>query len=168
MQSGWLSAEEFRAWRAAYEAAGIDRREVAPSDLQQLASTSGVVVASTAKRALESAQALARGRDVVASPLLVELELVPPALPIRLPLRAWALTYAIRWVRGEHFTPKEEERAREAADWLTRLAEEHESVVAVTHGSFRSLLRDQLVRTGWRCTVPRGRMRHWSAWAFVR
>jgi hypothetical protein len=133
-----------------------------------------MLAASVARRAVESASALAPGREVRTSPLLRELELPPPALgPIRLPLFGWALGFGVRWLvravlRRPQVTTDEERRAREAAEWLEQLAESHGSVVAVTHASFRSVLGRALVRAGWRGDVPRRRPHHWSAWSFTK
>jgi hypothetical protein len=160
-----MNAAEFRRWRDAYEAAGIDPHDAPRPELRAAAEESGAVVASVAPRAVESAHLLDAGREVPASPLLRELDLHPPQLGrLRLPLLLWALAYG---VRGAHFSADEEQRARAAADWLTELAGKHGSVMAVTHASFRSLLRRELVRRGW-IGVPRGRTRHWSAWSFTR
>jgi hypothetical protein len=174
VHSGWINGREFHRWREAYEGAGIDANDVPPEELRALAAASGVLVASAALRAIESAKALAPGREVLTSPLLNELELHPLALgPIRLPMFGWLLAFSVRWLaraalRRPHVTPDEQQRARAAAEWLRQLAEEHGSVVAVTHASFRSLLGRELIRAGWRSDLPRPKLRHWSAWSFTR
>jgi hypothetical protein len=58
-------------------------------------------------------------------------------------------------------------RAREAAAWLTSVAEEHETVIAVTHVNFRKLLALALRAQGWHAGPP-PRMRHWGVWEFGR
>jgi broad specificity phosphatase PhoE len=171
VHSGWITAAEFIHWREAYEAAGVDPEDVPPEELRETASTSGVLVASTVRRAIESAKALAPDREVLTSPLLRELDLPPPELGrVRLPLMGWALMFGVRWlVLGHrHFTTEEVERARVAAEWLRELSAEHGSVVVVTHASFRSLLGRELMKTGWRSDVARPTSRHWSAWSFTR
>jgi broad specificity phosphatase PhoE len=174
VHSGWIDAVAFRRWREAYEAAGIDPDDVPPPDLQALAASSGILVASTARRAVESAKALAPGREVFPSPLLEELELSAPGLgPIRLPLLGWALMVGARWLarvalaRGR-LASGEVQRVRAAAEWLSRLAGQRGSVVVVTHASFRSALARELVRSGWQSNVASRRPRHWSAWSFTR
>lgn len=172
--SGWMNAAEFVRWRETYEAAGLDPDDVPPAELKALASGSGIVVASTARRTVESANALASGRPVIPSPLLHELELPPPALGrIRLPTVGWALLFGLRMLvpvafGRRHVTAEEEQRTRAAAEWLSGLADQHGSVVAVTHASFRSLLGQKLVGAGWRNDGPRGRPRHWSVRSFTR
>src|SRR6185295_1032562 len=89
VHSGWISASGFRAWREAYEAAGIREDERVPAPLEQLARRAGLVLSSDAARALASARLLAPGREIVASPLLRELDLESPSLGrLRLPLAA--------------------------------------------------------------------------------
>jgi broad specificity phosphatase PhoE len=174
VHSGWIDGAEFLRWREAYEAAGIDSDGIPPPELGAAAAACGVLVASVARRAVESANMLAPGREVLTSPLLCELALPPPALgPIRLPLFGWALTIGLRWLARAalgrpRVTEDEARRAREAAEWLSQLAESHGSVVAVTHGSFRSLLAQELIRTGWQGGVPRRKAHHWSTWSFTR
>jgi broad specificity phosphatase PhoE len=173
VQAGFLDLTELVRWREAYEAAGIDEGDPPPPALKALASTSGVIVASTAPRAVQSAKLLDSGRDVIPSPLLEELELLPLDIRrVRMPLIAWALTVGIRMIVRKVFRgPRasiEIQRAREAADWLSGLAERHAVVLAVTHASFRSLLAAQLVERGWLCEVPKRRSHHWSVWPLRR
>jgi broad specificity phosphatase PhoE len=171
VHAGWIDHSGFLRWREAYDAAGIDARETPPRELQEMARQAGVVVASDTARAVESARLLAEGREVVLSPLLREFTLAPPNLRrLRLPLSAWALAYGVRLLfrPHEHITPAEHDRAREAAQWLAGLAEEHGRVVVVTHATFRSVLGKALENAGWRGHVPRGRPAHWSASVFTR
>jgi len=128
VQRGLLGLAEFHRWREAYESAGIDEEEQPPPSLQALASASGIVVASTALRAVRSAELLDGDRDIVTSPLLAELELSPPNFArLRMPLGGWALACGVRRaVRAE--SPMELRRAREAAEWLTDLANRHEAL----------------------------------------
>jgi hypothetical protein len=169
-----MNAAEFLQWRDAYEAAGIDPNDLPPDALRALAASSGAVVASTAPRAIESAKALAPERDVLTSPLLRELELPPPIRgPIRLPLLGWALLIGVGFLvqrtrHGRHVSAEEVERARDAAAWMAELEQQHGTVVAVTHQSFRSLLGKQLLNAGWLSDVKRPGSRHWSAWTFRR
>ena len=157
---GFIDIAGFRRWREAYEAAGIDERDQPPAALKDLARGSGMIVASTAPRAVHSAMLLRP--HITTSPLLTELELAPPNIRgIRMPLIGWALSIGIR----RHVSPAELERVQEAAQWLSDLAAEHGTVLAVTHASFRSLLSREFVGRGWQCEIPKGRSRHWSAWS---
>lgn len=168
VHTGLIDLAGFRRWRDDYERAGIDARHEPPPALRALAAASGVIVASTARRAIESAELLEPGRTISTSPLLAELELAPPHLRVRMPLIAWAVAIGVQWViRRGRVSAEERQRSRDAAEWLTGLAATHESVLAVTHGSLRLLLSDRLVEQGWRREVPRNRGSHWSAWAFT-
>jgi broad specificity phosphatase PhoE len=171
---GAMNAAQFVQWREAYEAAGLNPHETAPSELQQLAAIAGALVASDARRAIESAKLLAPDREWTVSAQLRELDLPPPQLGfVRLPLIAWALAFGMRMLvrmirRRPQIAPHETERVRSAVQWLSELADQHGTVVVVTHASFRGELGRELKRRGWRAGAPRGRARHWSAWLYTR
>ena len=76
---------------------------------------------------------------------------------------AWASACGFR----RTISPAERQRARDAAEWLTALADRHESVLAVTHGSFRSLLAAELATRGWACRSAKP-WHHWSVWTLAR
>ncbi len=122
-----------------------------------------MVVTSDAPRAIHSA-ALIRD-DAIVSPLLRELDLEPPDIPwIRLPLIGWALLIGL----GSLSRPAEKQRATEAAEWLSQLAEKHGTVVAVTHAAIRAEIARSLVRDGWRRDAAHRSRKHWSAWSLSR
>ena len=92
VQTGWITASGFRAWREAYEAAGIREDQRPPVHLEQLVGRAALVLSSDAARAVASARLLAPGRDIVVSPMLRELDLESPSLArLRLPLRGGQL-----------------------------------------------------------------------------
>jgi broad specificity phosphatase PhoE len=168
--SGWIDTAGFRAWRAAYEAAGIRAGERAPADLLSRAASAALIVASDAPRAIASARSLALDRDVVVSPLLRELELPGPELgPLRLPLRAWAVAVGGRLLvdglRGRYPSEREKARIEHAASWLDELAQQHGTVVAVTHASFRGRVAKRLLGKGWMKRGGGRSLRPWSAWS---
>jgi broad specificity phosphatase PhoE len=178
VHSGWIDATGFRAWRAAYEAAGIAAGERVPPPVAELAQGAGLLLASDAPRALASARLLAAGREVVVSPLLRELDLHGPALgALRLPLAAWAVAVGVENLRRtllrRYPSPAEAARLHAAADWLDGLArrppaaDRAPSILAVTHASFRRRLAGQLTRAGWRLEPGRRSLRPWSAWSLV-
>lgn len=177
VQAAWMDLQGFHRWREAYDAVGILTTEAPPAELRERVERAGVLVCSDALRTVESARLLAKDRDlceVIASPLLRERVVSPPALrAVRLPLIGWALAYGIRWVYREitsrPHAPKDEiERAREAAEWLEGLARENRSVAVVTHASFRALLAGTLMARGWTAGAGRKRSSHWSAWSLTR
>jgi len=168
---GWIDSTGFRAWREAYEAAGLRDAERVPPDLAQLAAGATLVVASDAPRAAESARLLAAHREVTLSPLLRELDLEGPDLRgLRLPLAGWALAVGARTllltVRSLYPPPSELARVAEAAGWLSSLTVHHPFVVAVTHASFRRQLAIELVRAGWQPHSSKRPLHPWSAWLF--
>jgi broad specificity phosphatase PhoE len=173
IHTGWIDAAGFRAWRAAYEAAGIHDEEAAPDDLQQLARRSDLLLASDAPRAIATANLLAPDREVISSPLLRELDLEAPALGlIQLPLLGWGVAVGGRaaWLTMLRRYPSAPETARlqQAMVWLDALAQQHPLIVAVTHASFRRQLARRLEEGGWSFEPGRRTFRHWSAWILER
>src|SRR5262245_19587159 len=173
VHAGWITAGGFRAWREAYEAAGIREDERVPTHLEQLAGSADLVISSDAARAVETARLLAPGREIVVSPLLRELDLESPSLGgLRLPLAAWALAVGGRTLlltlRRRYPSAAEVARVKDAAAWLEGLAARHSLIVAVTHASFRRQLSTRLAQTGWQAEPGRRTLRHWSAWLFRR
>lgn len=170
VQTGWLDADGFKAWRAAYEAAGVAADERVPA---ALADCSGHIVSSDAARAIDSARMLAVGREIETSPLLRELDLHSlPLGRLRMPMPLWALAVGAQTlsltVRGRYPSAAEARRIDDAATWLEGLALSHASVLAVTHASFRSRLAKRLEQRGWRATASRRTLQPWSRWDFVR
>jgi hypothetical protein len=173
VHAGWISASGFRAWREAYEAAGIHEDERVPAQLELLVSRAGLVLSSDAARAVASARLLAPGRGIVVSPLLRELDLEGPTLGgLRLPLRAWAVAVGgqtlLRTLRRQYPSAAEAARIDKAAAWLEELALQHSLIVAVTHAMFRRRLSARLVQTGWQAERGRRSLQPWSAWLFRR
>jgi broad specificity phosphatase PhoE len=171
--AGWIDASGFRAWREAYEAAGIHEDERVPAQLEQIVSRADLVLSSDAARAVASARLLAPGRETVVSPLLRELDLDGPTLGgLRLPLRAWAVAVGgqtlIRTLRRQYPSAAEAARIDDAAAWLEELAAQHSLIVAVTHAMFRRRLSARLVQTGWQAEPGRRSLQPWSAWLFRR
>jgi broad specificity phosphatase PhoE len=168
-----MDAGGFRAWREAYEAAGIHEGERAPAHLEELVGRADLLLSSDAARAIASARLLAPGREIVASPLLRELDLESPDLGgIRLPLAAWALAVGGRnlllALRRQYPSRAEATRVDEAAAWLHELSARHDLIVAVTHASFRGQLSARLVERGWQAEPGRRSLKHWSTWLFKR
>lgn len=173
VHAGWITASGFRAWREAYEAAGIREDERVPAHLEQLVDGAGLVLASDAPRAIASARLLAPGNEIVVSSLLRELDLESPDLGgLRLPLAAWPFAVGGRilllTLRRQYPSAAETARVNSAAAWLEDLAAQHSLIVAVTHASFRRQLSTRLVQTGWQAEAGSRSLQHWSAWLFRR
>lgn len=173
VHTGWITASGFRAWREAYEAAGIREDERVPAHLEQLVDRADLVLSSDAARAVASARLLAPGHEIVVSPLFRELDLESPTLGgLRLPLAAWALAVGGRilslTLRRQYPSAAEAARINSAAAWLEELAAQHSLIVAVTHASFRRRLSNRLVQTGWQAEPGSRSLQPWSAWLFRR
>jgi len=173
VHAGWIDSSGFRAWREAYEAAGIHEDERVPAQLEQLVSRADLVLSSDAARAVASARMLAPGREIVVSPLLRELDLEGPALGgLRLPLMAWAVAVGgrtlIRTLCRQYPSAAEAARIDSAAAWLEELAAQNSLTVAVTHAMFRRRLSNRLMQSGWQAEPGRRSLEPWSAWIFRR
>jgi broad specificity phosphatase PhoE len=173
VHAGWITASGFRAWREAYEAAGILDSERVPAHLEQLVERADLVLSSDAARAIASARLLVPGREIGVSPLLRELDLEGPGLGgLRLPLLGWAFAVGGRalllTLRRQYPSAAEAERIHNAAAWLEELAARHSLIVAVTHASFRRRLSARLLQAGWQAEPGRRTLQHWSTWLFRR
>lgn len=169
---GWLDTAALARWRTAYDEAGIVPHEAPPPDVVALARRARLVVASDMRRARESVARLVTG-EVPIEPLLREpLIPVPPAWPrVRLPLAGWALVMGAQWayesVRRTPPPPEVGAQAEAAAAWLVARAEEHGTVLAVTHAGIRRHITAALQARGW-LGPPRRPYAPWSAWTLRR
>lgn len=173
VHSGWIDASGFRAWRDAYESAGIREGERVPAHVEELARRADVVLSSDASRAVASARLIAPDREIVVSPLLAELDLEGPRLgSIRLPLGAWAVAVGgrtlLRSLRRDYPSTAERDRIDEATAWLEELSQHHSLIIAVTHAMFRRRLAGRLVDGRWHAEPGRRSLQHWSTWLFRR
>ena len=176
VERAWLNADGVRQWMVAYDAAEIAAHDPPPAQLIDLARDADLILASDLPRAVASAVLLAARESVQTSALLREAPLethehpFPRLLGIRLPLRIWGLVFMSRWLwaswRRRPLPGVDEAalaRADAAADWLVQLATGRRRVIAVTHGTFRTLLTTALERRGWR-GPDRRPFHNWSAW----
>ena len=166
-----LDREGMERWRTAYDAAGI--ADAPPPALVHEAALADRIVASDMPRAVASAERLAGGRAVTASPLFREVPLpIPTWLPGRAPLVVWGALISLRWgidiTRGRDALPEWLEQARAAAAWCDDACGPHGTVVVVTHGVFRRLLARRLAATGWRAAPGRRSYAPWSVWRLSR
>jgi broad specificity phosphatase PhoE len=173
VHTGWMNAAGFRAWREAYEGAGIREDERVPAGLELLVKHPDLVLTSDAPRAIASARLIAPSSEIVVSPLLRELDLHGPQLgALRLPLVGWAVAVGARTlvetVRGRYPSEAEADRISEAATLLEKLALQHPLLLVVTHASFRKRLADRLLRTEWQAEPGPRSFEHWSVWLFRR
>lgn len=163
----WIGAEGQQRFIELYDAAGI--RDDPPAEVVELARASEVLAASTLRRAIESIQRLAPGREAHLTSLLRESPFeLARKIPLRLPVETWdAINFAVNgysiWRRRP--TP-ELARAGEAAEWLLSKTPSHGALLAVTHGDFRRFLWAALVDRGWRAEFTRKTYHNWSVWTF--
>lgn len=170
-----LNAEGYRRWWAAYEEGGILAGQTPPEALLQLTRDAQVVYASTRRRAIETAKAVAIGRAFAEDPIFIEAPLPPPPFPslVRLDPKTWGFVSRCAWWFLRYSPPGEENRAiaearaREACDKLVRTAETEGDVVLVAHGFFNAMLARELKKRRWRKVEDRG-YAYWSIRRFVK
>lgn len=167
---GVLDRAGVERWRDAYDSAGIQPEARPPPALVQMARDATHLVASDMPRALASAEALGSPHEIRVSELFREAPLAIPRWPTRLPLVVWGALVHAAWsyriARGVDETERDRARAAAASDWLNALVADGSTAVVVTHGVFRRLLGNHLVRRGWVTTGRDGGYRHWSRWSF--
>ncbi|HEY5410813.1 MAG TPA: phosphoglycerate mutase family protein [Caulobacteraceae bacterium] len=168
-----LSSRQYREWWALYEAGGIRAGQSPPPHLIEAAARAGVIYTSTRLRAIETARALAEGRDFAHQEVFIEAPLPPPPCPdfLKLSPRIWGVISRLSWWlgahRGEETRQAAQKRAAEAARLLDEAARQGENVLVVAHGFFNTMIGMELRRRGWRIVKGRG-WRYWSTRYFER
>lgn len=113
-----------------------------------------VVVCSHLVRSVESAKALGCSEAHVIDPLFCET-----AIPhfgsgsVPLPVKVWIVLLRLFWLfgfsrNGESLSDARR-RARQAAERLAELAEEHQNVLLVGHGFINHFIAKELQKSGW-------------------
>lgn len=169
-----LTAKEYRDFWARYEIMGLLPGQTPPAALGGFVDRCDVLLASPRLRAVESAQALGRGRVFTQEALLVEAPLPPPNWPswVRLSPRLWGFFARFWWWFFNHHEGGEtrrqaEARAEQAAGKLEALADAGQDVVVLAHGFFNLMIGRALRRRGWRQTLREG-YKYWSTRRFER
>jgi len=169
-----LSADEYREFWAQYEVGGLLPGQTPPPMLAGFVERCDVLVASTRLRAVESAQAVAKGRAFTQEPLLIEAPLPPPNWPswVRMSPKLWGFFSRFFWWFFNHHHGQEnraqaEARADVAAGKLIELAASGQDVVVLAHGFFNVLIGRALLKRGWRMTLREG-YKYWSTRRFER
>ena len=163
-----LTAEDYGAWWAEYDASGLHPEERPPQSLIDLASKAQTVLSSTLPRAIETArQATLDGRDVPADPMFVEVPLPPPPLPLmKLSPSQWGVVSRTFWFLG--YAPPGVENHREAWARVGEIAARLETLAAdgdvllFAHGYLNWMIDRRLRTTGWRRAIREGGNRFWS------
>jgi broad specificity phosphatase PhoE len=152
-QSVWITPRQLKDWIQRYNQADLLVEEV-PSATLKKATESGVIVSSTLRRCVQSAEQLSRNRAFAAEEVFCEAELPLPNRHFpRLPFWLWSVVFRLAWFCG-FFANAEPlaqatERARNAAERLIELARENGSVFLVGHGVMNLLIAGQLSALGW-------------------
>ena len=168
-----LTARQYGDWWALYEAGGIKAGQVPPEHLVEAAIKADRIFTSTRLRSIETARALAAGRELAHDVQFVEAPLPPPPWPqfIKLSPRMWGFVSRVSWWVGHHggqeTRPQAQVRAKAAARRLHEMAMAGDSVLVVAHGFFNTMIGNDLRRLGWRCVRGRG-WRYWSTRYFER
>lgn len=161
----WLDWRGYEAWwDDHYQPAGLVGGQDAPEALRAAAAEAHTVFASSLRRAIETAEAVAPGREVVIDPVFVEAELPPPPMPGRYMAKTWGVFARCSWwlgaARGRESRADAERRAGQAAQHLIAAAAAG-PVVLCAHGWFNRMIRPHLRGAGWTC-VRDGGDTYWS------
>ena len=167
-----ITGREIGGWYRRYDDVGILGAVEPPRPLREAAARARCVVASDARRAIETAARLGVAGRLRIDPGLREVGF-PESLDSSLRLRpdVWVLI-----ARGVQLLDRCEcderigdvrARAARAAGTLAEAAAEHRTVLAIGHGWFNRFVARELRRQGWRGPrlVPAG---YWSSVAYER
>jgi broad specificity phosphatase PhoE len=167
-----LTAGGYRQWWARYEAGGLKPGQTPPAHLLAMIAGAGEILSSTRPRAVETAEALCRGRPFASSALFIEAPLPSPPAPdwFRLSPRWWGVVSRFWWRVFDYHDGQESRseagaRAVRAAGDLARRAAAGGDVVLIAHGYFNFMIGRALAAEGWRRTLDQG-FRYWSARRF--
>ncbi len=162
---GW---REYETWWAAYDRSGLAPDQAPPDSLCAHAARAHVIFTSTLPRAIETARAVAAGRELVVDSVFVEAPLPPPPLPGRHTPRTWGVFARVAWWLGRHDGAESrrqaEQRAEAAVATLTARALRGETVILLAHGWFNRMMRRVLKLQGWVEVEDHGD----SYWSFRR
>ena len=169
-----LNAHGYRDYWSRYEQLGIRPGQKPPSALVEQTARAGVIISSVRNRSIESALALAAGREFARNALFVEAPLPPPRWPafIRMSPKVWGFIARFWWWFFDHHEGQEtrreaEARAERAADLIVDLAGGGCDVVVLAHGFFNFMVGRALRRRGWRLTANQG-WKYWSTRRYER
>jgi broad specificity phosphatase PhoE len=162
-----VASDALRSTARRYEEAGIRRTPPPSMELRAHARAAAVLACSDTRRAIESARCLDGTREPLIDPVFREAGLplrVP--VPLHLSFDAWIfigrVAWFLGWSAGGESLAAAQRRAAKAARRLTRLSNQHRSVMLVGHGVFNALIALQLRRTGWHGPVWSPRAGHWT------
>jgi broad specificity phosphatase PhoE len=160
-----LDWRAYREWWSRYELSSLADGQTCPETLMREIPADAIVFSSMRPRAMQTADALARGREVRRDPIFNEAPLPPPRWRTRHLPKTWNKIARLAWLMGHHDGDEHvgdaKRRAARAAGLLIETAREGRDVVLAAHGWFNRMLRPQLLRRGWTC-VHDGGDKYWS------
>jgi len=167
-----LRANEFPAWLRAYDEAGIDPLLPPPEALKAALATCKLLLTSPAKRATESADALALriGRQIA-----IDAREAPLPTRIIWPIAHRPATFTViarvLWLLGLARAEEDKHavrlRARNLTHQLCTLSRDLGHVALIGHGYTNIFLRQNLKSSGWRSLSSRAHG-YWSSWHFEK
>jgi len=167
-----LNWREFRDWWKKYDAGGLLPEQKIPKRLQSWVEKADIVISSSLRRAIESAE-LASGRkpDFIYEEL-IEAALPPPHLgPLKIRPKSWGtwsrIAWYFGWSDGMETHRAARIRANHMCDVLAGHAKGGKIIYVSAHGWFNRMLKGSLMKRGWVCKSQNGDL-HWSHRRFER
>lgn len=137
-----------------YNTAGIAKDSNPPDSARQVAHSANVIVCSHLVRSLQSAQKLTQKEIDISDAIFQEAGLPHPNhFSLKLPAKTWTVLLRMLWLLG--YTKNAEsisntrQRAKQAAEQLIKIAQQHQHVLLVGHGVFNHLIASELKKSGW-------------------
>lgn len=169
-----LSPGQYLEFWTRYEEGGLKADQAAPDHLIEYAKGCDLIIASTRRRAVESARLVAGPAVFVEDIRFIEAPLPPPPWPafVRLSPKMWGFFSRFWWWWFNHHAGQETKaqatvRARTAATTISDAADQGRNVLVLAHGFFNAMLGLELMRMGWRRTWGHG-WKYWSTRRFER
>lgn len=169
-----LNAPEYGEWWGRYEVGGLKEGQTPPAQLVEIARGADVIIVSTRRRAIETANAVVGGRDFITDEAFIEAPLPPPPWPLWLKMSPKRLGFFARfwwWFfnnhGGQETRAEAEFRAGLVADRLVVLGDQGQNVLVVAHGFFNWMIADALKARGLTKIVDEGHA-YWSIKRFRR
>jgi broad specificity phosphatase PhoE len=160
-----LDWKAYRDWWLRYEQSPLADGQTCPEALIREIPDDAVLLSSLRPRAMQTADRLARGREVRRDPTFNEAPLPPPRWKTRHLPKTWNKIARVVWLMGHHDGDEHvrdaRKRAGKAADMLVEAAAEGRDVVLAAHGWFNRMVRPELKKRGWTC-IHDGGDKYWS------
>lgn len=146
-----IKSSEMDAWIENYNASGV--ADLPPETEIISANKAHYILCSPLERARSSLNALGLNANQINSNL-TEASLPVISIPfLKLSPGTWLIIFRLLWwlglTKGVESKAKAKKRARQMAEELIRLAEEHENIFCMGHGFMNQLISSELGRLGW-------------------